>query len=159
MLSCHSKSELANRFVQTTSSVVHPSYLLCPSPHRRPRQPHPKPIRTILPGHRPCVVRHPTLSQGTIRYPADYMLEVLEYLDVRFLRCGMSVRSGTRAWIWRLTPSDVRCQVVFGVIVTRGPRSHLAASAMTELEEAVDLFSQAAQLNRRAAKAHVRLRD
>ena len=49
----------------------------------------------------------------------------------------------------------MRAQVVFGVIVTRGPRSHLADAAMSELDKACDLFSMAAKLNRRAAKAHV----
>ena len=49
----------------------------------------------------------------------------------------------------------MRAQVVFGVIVTRGPCSHLADAAMSELDKACDLFSMAAKLNRRAAKAHV----
>ncbi|KAI0046045.1 hypothetical protein FA95DRAFT_1520813 [Auriscalpium vulgare] len=52
--------------------------------------------------------------------------------------------------------------IVFGVIVTRGPRSSLADNAMAELDQACDMFAQAAKLNRRAAKAHTilsRLKD
>jgi hypothetical protein len=47
-------------------------------------------------------------------------------------------------------------QVVFGTVVTRGPRSPLAASAMTEFEQACVLFTEAAVYSRRAAKALVR---
>jgi hypothetical protein len=48
-------------------------------------------------------------------------------------------------------------QVVFGTVVTRGPRSPLAQSAMTELEQACILFSKASVHSIRAAKALVRL--
>ncbi|KAF7377431.1 Zn(2)-C6 fungal-type domain-containing protein [Mycena sanguinolenta] len=43
--------------------------------------------------------------------------------------------------------------VVFGTVVTRGPRSPLATAAMTELETACVLFSKAAVYSRRATKA------
>ncbi|KAG6907208.1 hypothetical protein DXG01_009897 [Tephrocybe rancida] len=44
-------------------------------------------------------------------------------------------------------------QVVFGTVVTRGPRSPLAQSAMGELEQACILFSKASVYSIRAAKA------
>ncbi|KAI0262363.1 fungal-specific transcription factor domain-containing protein [Gloeopeniophorella convolvens] len=66
----------------------------------------------------------------------------------------------SRFWsIWTYAFSSA---VVFGSIVTRGPRSHLADSAMAELNGACALFAKASKVNRRAAKAHVilgRLRD
>ena len=46
-------------------------------------------------------------------------------------------------------------QVVFGTIVTRGPRSALASNAMSELDQACLLFSKAAVHSLRAAKALV----
>jgi hypothetical protein len=46
-------------------------------------------------------------------------------------------------------------QVVFGTIVTRGPRSPLASNAMSELDQACLLFSKAAKHSHRAAKALV----
>jgi hypothetical protein len=46
-------------------------------------------------------------------------------------------------------------QVVFGTIVTRGPRSPLASNAMAELDQACLLFSKAATHSHRAAKALV----
>jgi hypothetical protein len=61
-----------------------------------------------------------------------------------FISCGLELNTRFVA------------QIVFGVIVTRGPRSHLAEAGMAELEQACDLFSMAGKYNRRAAKAHVR---
>jgi hypothetical protein len=46
-------------------------------------------------------------------------------------------------------------QVVFGTVVTRGPRSPLAQSAMSELEKAYILFSKASGYSIRATKALV----
>ena len=48
-----------------------------------------------------------------------------------------------------------RPKVVFGTVVTRGPRSPLAQSAMTELEQACILFSKASAYSIRAMKALV----
>ncbi len=45
--------------------------------------------------------------------------------------------------------------VVFGTVVTRGPRSPLASSAMAELEAACVLFTRASVYSKRATKALV----
>lgn len=50
----------------------------------------------------------------------------------------------------------VWAQIVFGTIVTRGPRSPLASNAIKELDEACVLFTKVANHSRRAAKALVR---
>jgi hypothetical protein len=47
-------------------------------------------------------------------------------------------------------------QIVFGTIVTRGPRSPLAFNAIKELDETCVLFTKVAKHNRRAAKVLVR---
>ncbi|KAJ7722887.1 fungal-specific transcription factor domain-containing protein [Mycena maculata] len=56
-----------------------------------------------------------------------------------------------RYWImWTFAFSAA---VVFGTVVTRGPRSPMAAAAMAELDQACVLFSKAAVYSRRATKA------
>jgi hypothetical protein len=47
-------------------------------------------------------------------------------------------------------------QIVFGTIVTRGPRSPLAFNAIKELDETCVLFTKVAKHSRRAAKVLVR---
>ncbi|KAG1747737.1 fungal-specific transcription factor domain-containing protein [Suillus paluster] len=56
-----------------------------------------------------------------------------------------------RFWtVWTFAFSSA---IVFGTIVTRGPRSPLASNAMKELDDACLLFSRAAAHSRRAAQA------
>lgn len=69
-------------------------------------------------------------------------------LDFR-RRCGMSSCCVVRRLL------TVLGQIVFGTIVTRGPRSPLASNAIKELDAACVLFTKAAVLSRRAAKALV----
>ncbi|KAJ7323963.1 fungal-specific transcription factor domain-containing protein, partial [Mycena albidolilacea] len=57
------------------------------------------------------------------------------------------------ARFWMMWTFAFSAAVVFGTVVMRGPRSPLAAAAMAELEQACDLFSEAAVYSRRATKA------
>ncbi|KAF8827844.1 hypothetical protein HHX47_DHR4000927 [Lentinula edodes] len=57
------------------------------------------------------------------------------------------------ARFWTMWTFAFTAAVVFGTVVTRGPRSPLAASAMTELDQAWILFSKAAIYSKRATKA------
>jgi hypothetical protein len=59
------------------------------------------------------------------------------------------------ARFWMMWTFAFSAAVVFGTVVMRGPRSPLAAAAMAELEQACDLFSEAAMYSRRATKALV----
>ncbi|KAF5316367.1 hypothetical protein D9619_006871 [Psilocybe cf. subviscida] len=56
---------------------------------------------------------------------------------------------------WTMWTFAFSAAVVFGTVVTRGPRSPLARSAMTELDQACVLFSKASQYSIRASKALV----
>ncbi|OBZ73746.1 putative transcriptional regulatory protein C1F7.11c [Grifola frondosa] len=57
----------------------------------------------------------------------------------------------SRFWvIWTFAFSAA---VVFATVVTRGPKSHLAAAAIVQLDLAAELFEKAAKHSRRAAKA------
>ncbi|KAF4612588.1 hypothetical protein D9613_012706 [Agrocybe pediades] len=59
--------------------------------------------------------------------------------------------SCSRFWVmWTFAFSAA---VVFGTVVTRGPRSPLASSAMTELDQACALFAKASLYSIRATKA------
>ncbi|THH16401.1 hypothetical protein EW146_g4238 [Bondarzewia mesenterica] len=81
---------------------------------------------------------------------------------LRCVRDQFTIYPAICSRFWSTWTYAFSAAVVFGVIVTRGPRSHLADSAIVELDQACDLFSQAAKLNRRAAKAHTilsRLQD
>ena len=55
-----------------------------------------------------------------------------------------------RAWCFGFV-----LQVVFATVVTRGPRSAMAPQALTQLDQAYELFTQASKHSRRAAKALV----
>ncbi|KZT25300.1 hypothetical protein NEOLEDRAFT_1114509 [Neolentinus lepideus HHB14362 ss-1] len=57
------------------------------------------------------------------------------------------------ARFWTVWAYAFSAAVVFGTVVTRSPRSALAASAIEELEKARAMFTRAARLSRRAAKA------
>ncbi|KIJ65371.1 hypothetical protein HYDPIDRAFT_110415 [Hydnomerulius pinastri MD-312] len=57
------------------------------------------------------------------------------------------------ARFWSIWTFAFSAAIVFGTIVTRGPRSPLASNAIKELDDACLLFTKAAAHSRRAAKA------
>ncbi|KAF9522363.1 fungal-specific transcription factor domain-containing protein [Crepidotus variabilis] len=61
--------------------------------------------------------------------------------------------ANTTARFWTMWTYAFSAAVVFGTVVTRGPRSPLAKEAMGELEQACHLFAKASQYSIRAAKA------
>lgn len=56
------------------SSAVHTPDVLRAGTHRRPRQPHPEPLRAFLPRHRPCGIIHLAVCQGAVRDPSSDVL-------------------------------------------------------------------------------------
>ncbi|KAF6760915.1 fungal-specific transcription factor domain-containing protein [Ephemerocybe angulata] len=60
---------------------------------------------------------------------------------------------GSSARFWTMWTFAFTAAVVFGTVVTRGPKSPLAKSAMRELEQACVLFSKASMYSVRATKA------
>ncbi|KAJ7779148.1 fungal-specific transcription factor domain-containing protein [Mycena metata] len=72
---------------------------------------------------------------------------------LKSVREQFAVMPNACARFWTMWTFAFSAAVVFGTVVTRGPRSPLAAAAMTELEQACVLFSKAAVYNRRATKA------
>ncbi|KAJ2927802.1 hypothetical protein H1R20_g9292, partial [Candolleomyces eurysporus] len=66
-----------------------------------------------------------------------------------------NVWPNSSARFWTMWTFAFTAAVVFGTVVTRGPRSPLAKSAMKELEQACVLFSKASMYSVRATKALV----
>ena len=73
------------------------------------------------------------------------------------IREHFAVRPELCSRFWQMWTHAFSAAVVFGTIVTRGPKSPLAANAMAELEAACILFTKASTHSRRAAKALVSL--
>ncbi|KAF7966860.1 hypothetical protein HWV62_36691 [Athelia sp. TMB] len=69
------------------------------------------------------------------------------------IREHFAVRPELCSRFWQMWTHAFSAAVVFGTIVTRGPKSPLAANAMVELEAACALFTKASAHSRRAAKA------
>ncbi|KAK7461295.1 hypothetical protein VKT23_008474 [Stygiomarasmius scandens] len=78
------------------------------------------------------------------RASATILKSIREQFAIWPITCGR---------FWTMWTFAFTAAVVFGTVVTRGPRSPLAQSAMTELEQACVLFSRAAVYSRRATKA------
>lgn len=74
---------------------------------------------------------------------------------LRTIRDHFAMQPALCARVWLTWTHAFSAAVVFGTIVTRGPRSPFAANAMRELEQACVLFTQASRHSRRASKALV----
>ncbi|KAJ6564638.1 fungal-specific transcription factor domain-containing protein [Mycena capillaripes] len=72
---------------------------------------------------------------------------------LKSVREQFAVMPNACARFWTMWTFAFSAAVVFGTVVTRGPRSPLASAAMAELEQACVLFSKAAVYSRRATKA------
>ena len=136
------------------SFTIHTSEFLRSSYHRSSRQPASESVRCIVLGCLPGICHDPSDDSRSLCSSACTLFSLLVYVDFRVLCCcGLFPPPPLfRCEIILLT---FRWQVVFGTIVTRGPRSALASNAMSELDQACLLFSKAAVHSRRAAKALV----
>ncbi|KIK95062.1 hypothetical protein PAXRUDRAFT_827363 [Paxillus rubicundulus Ve08.2h10] len=102
-------------------------------------------------------------AQAIIEYPADPSKSPYAFSFIASYRASSTILKIVgdqymahptlceRFWaIWTFAFSAA---IVFGTIVTRGPRSPMASIAIKELDAACVLFKKAARQNRRAAKA------
>ncbi|KAF9493817.1 hypothetical protein BDN71DRAFT_1590785 [Pleurotus eryngii] len=102
-------------------------------------------------------------AQAIIDQPINPLKSAYAYSFLAAYRASStilkSVKEQFRTWpaasacFWSMWTFAFSAAVVFGTVVTRGPRSPLASSAMAELEQACILFSKAAQYSNRARKA------
>ncbi|KAG6849964.1 hypothetical protein H0H93_003153 [Arthromyces matolae] len=72
---------------------------------------------------------------------------------LKSVREQFSIWPNSSARFWTMWTFAFSAAIVFGTVVTRGPRSPLAQSAMHELEQAYVLFSRASVYSIRATKA------
>ncbi|KAH9951097.1 fungal-specific transcription factor domain-containing protein [Amylocystis lapponica] len=72
---------------------------------------------------------------------------------LKVIRDQFAVYPALCARFWSIWTFAFSATVVFGTVATRGPRSPLAPAAIVQLEQAVELFSQAAKYSGRAARA------
>ncbi|KAJ7848323.1 fungal-specific transcription factor domain-containing protein [Mycena leptocephala] len=72
---------------------------------------------------------------------------------LKSVREQFAVTPNACARSWTMWTFAFSAAVVFGTVVTRGPRSPLAVAAMAEFKQACVLFSKAAVYSRRATKA------
>ncbi|KDQ26287.1 hypothetical protein PLEOSDRAFT_1077318 [Pleurotus ostreatus PC15] len=102
-------------------------------------------------------------AQAIIEQPVNPLKSAYAYSFLAAYRASStilkSVKEQFRTWpaasacFWSMWTFAFSAAVVFGTVVTRGPRSPLASSAMAELDQACILFSKAAQYSNRARKA------
>ncbi|OCH96289.1 hypothetical protein OBBRIDRAFT_718907 [Obba rivulosa] len=72
---------------------------------------------------------------------------------LKMIREQFSANPDVATRFWSNWTFSFSAAVVFGTVVTRGPRSQLAPNALAQLDVATELFASAAKSNRRAAKA------
>ncbi|KIK23287.1 hypothetical protein PISMIDRAFT_100858, partial [Pisolithus microcarpus 441] len=72
---------------------------------------------------------------------------------LRIVKVHYDLHPKLTAMFWPVWTYALSAAVVFGTIVTHGPRSPMASSSMEELRNACLLFSKASPCNRRAQKA------
>ncbi|KAF9232449.1 fungal-specific transcription factor domain-containing protein [Melanogaster broomeanus] len=72
---------------------------------------------------------------------------------LRTIEAQYAIHPNLCARFWSTWTFAFSAAVVFGTIVTRGPRSPLASNAIKDLDDACLLFTKSATLSRRAAKA------
>ncbi|TFK37314.1 fungal-specific transcription factor domain-containing protein [Crucibulum laeve] len=102
-------------------------------------------------------------AQAIIEHPANPLKSAYAPSFLAAYRASStilkSIREQFNIWpnscsrFWTMWTFAFSAAVVFGTVVTRGPRSPLAQSAMTELEQACILFSKASIYSIRATKA------
>ncbi|KNZ78888.1 hypothetical protein J132_09134 [Termitomyces sp. J132] len=102
-------------------------------------------------------------AQAIIEHPANPLKSVYAPSFLAAYRAASTILKSVReqfgiwpnscARFWTMWTFAFSAAVVFGTVVTRGPRSPLAQSAMGELEQACILFSKASVYSIRATKA------
>ncbi|KAI9571978.1 fungal-specific transcription factor domain-containing protein [Boletus coccyginus] len=93
---------------------------------------------------------NPLKSQYAPSFLATYRASstILQIIGAQYTNCPQLC-----ARFWTIWTCAFSAAIVFGTIVTRGPRSPLASNAIKELDEACVLFTKVANHSRRAAKA------
>ncbi|KAF5380642.1 hypothetical protein D9757_007065 [Collybiopsis confluens] len=100
-----------------------------------------------------AIIEQPTNPLKSVYAPSFLAAYRASATILKSIREQFVVWPNSCARYWTMWTFAFSAAVVFGTVVTRGPRSPLAASAMTELDQAFILFSKAAIYSKRATKA------
>ncbi|KIK69750.1 hypothetical protein GYMLUDRAFT_521243 [Collybiopsis luxurians FD-317 M1] len=102
-----------------------------------------------------AIIEQPTNPLKSVYAPSFLAAYRASATILKSIREQFMIWPNSCARYWTMWTFAFSAAVVFGTVVTRGPRSPLAASAMTELDQACILFSKAAMYSKRATKALV----
>lgn len=100
-----------------------------------------------------AVIEHPENPLKSTYAPSFLAAYRAASTILKSVRDQFAVFPNSCARFWMMWTFAFSAAVVFGTVVTRGPRSPLSQSAMAELDQACVLFSKAAMYNIRAQKA------
>ncbi|KAF7324675.1 Zn(2)-C6 fungal-type domain-containing protein [Mycena kentingensis (nom. inval.)] len=100
-----------------------------------------------------AIIEHPVNPLKSTYAPSFLAAYRASATILKSVRDQFAVMPNACARFWTMWTFAFSAAIVFGTVVTRGPRSPLATAAMTELEQACLLFSKAAAYSRRATKA------
>ncbi|KAF8624941.1 hypothetical protein AX17_006967 [Amanita inopinata Kibby_2008] len=100
-----------------------------------------------------AIIEHPVNPLKSPYSPSFLAAYRASSTILKSIREQFSMWPNSCSRFWTMWTFAFTAAVVFGTVVTRGPRSPLAQSAMTELEQACLLFSKASVYSIRATKA------
>ncbi|KAF8172439.1 fungal-specific transcription factor domain-containing protein [Pholiota molesta] len=100
-----------------------------------------------------AIIEHPVNPLKSVYAPSFLAAYRASSTILKSIREQFNVWPNSCSRFWVMWTFAFSAAVVFGTVVTRGPRSPLAQSAMAELETAIILFSKASVYSIRALKA------
>lgn len=100
-----------------------------------------------------AIIEHPENPLKSTYAPSFLAAYRAATTILKNVRDQFAVFPNSCARFWQMWTFAFSAAVVFGTVVTRGPRSPLSQSAMAELDQACVLFSKAAAYSIRAQKA------
>ncbi|RDB19140.1 putative transcriptional regulatory protein C1F7.11c [Hypsizygus marmoreus] len=100
-----------------------------------------------------AIIEHPENPLKSAYAPSFLAAYRASSTILKSIREQFNMWPNSCARFWTMWTFAFSAAVVFGTVVTRGPRSPLAQSAMSELEQACILFSKASVYSIRASKA------
>ena len=103
-----------------------------------------------------AIIEHPANPLKSVYAPSFLAAYRASSTVLKCVEEQFEMAPSTTSRMWQMWTFAFSAAVVFGTVVTRGPRSPLAANAMSELERACTLFTRgSAHGSKRAAKALV----
>ncbi|KAI5992271.1 fungal-specific transcription factor domain-containing protein [Pisolithus orientalis] len=100
-----------------------------------------------------AIIENPTNPLKSVYTPSFLAAYRASLTILHTVKAQYDLHPELTARLWPIWTYAFSAAIVFGTIVTRGPRSPMASEAMKELRDACILFSKASSYSRRAQKA------